>query len=90
MIDLYLDLFIPHSHRALNRLAIMRIAALALVPLLAVPAAADLAQDAFQWAADIIDGKTAPAPKADNVHIMDSWEWSDCGECFITLVCESS
>lgn len=57
----------------------MRIAALALLPFLAVPAAADLAQDAFQWAADIIDGNSAPAPKSDDVHIMDGWKWSDCG-----------
>lgn len=57
----------------------MRIAALALLPLLAVPAAADLAQDAFQWAADIIDGNSAPAPKSDDVHIMDGWKWTDCG-----------
>ncbi|EJT48753.1 hypothetical protein A1Q1_02219 [Trichosporon asahii var. asahii CBS 2479] len=57
----------------------MRIAALALLPLLAVPAAADLAQDAFQWAADIIDGNSAPAPKSDDVHIMNGWKYSDCG-----------
>jgi hypothetical protein len=59
----------------------MRIAALALLPLLAVPAAADLAQDAFQWAADIIDGNSAPAPKSDDVHIMNGWKYSDCGTC---------
>lgn len=66
-------------HPSLATFTIMRITALALLPFLAVPAAADLAQDAFQWAADIIDGNSAPAPKSDDVHIMDGWKWSDCG-----------
>lgn len=60
----------------------MRIASLALLPILALPASADLAQDAFRWAADIIDG-TPAAPKSDIVHTMASWTWSDCGMSFL-------
>lgn len=56
----------------------MRVSAL-LLPALALPATANVAVGAFNWAADVLGGNGQVAVGAQDVHVMDGWRWSDCG-----------
>ncbi|WWC70803.1 phosphatidylglycerol/phosphatidylinositol transfer protein [Kwoniella pini CBS 10737] len=58
----------------------MRLISLALVPLLATAASANLAADALGWAGELVSGggKVSTAKDGD-VRTMDSWSYVDCG-----------
>ncbi|WWD04914.1 phosphatidylglycerol/phosphatidylinositol transfer protein [Kwoniella europaea PYCC6329] len=59
----------------------MRITSLALLPLLATAASANLAADALGWAGELVSGggKVFTTVKAGDVRTMDSWSYVDCG-----------
>ncbi|KAK6908146.1 phosphatidylglycerol/phosphatidylinositol transfer protein [Kwoniella mangroviensis CBS 8507] len=59
----------------------MRITSLALLPLLATAASANLAADALGWAGELVSGggKVSTTVKDGDVRTMDSWSYVDCG-----------